>query len=52
MLQRQFQVEEVELKKKMKKTALPSVDQLSSILQGKSTPFLKRLDDEEEAESA
>ena len=44
VLQRQFQVEEVELKKIAKRIALPSVDQLSSILQGKSTPFIKKLE--------
>ena len=44
ILQHQFQVEESELKSAMKKIALPSVDQLSSILQGKSTPFIKKLD--------
>ncbi|QDZ18398.1 myosin [Chloropicon primus] len=44
VLQKQFQVEEVELKKIAKKIALPSVDQLSSVLQGKSTPFIKKLD--------
>ena len=46
ILQKQFQVDEVALKTAMKKIALPSVDQLSSILQGKSSPFIKNLDDD------
>ena len=52
VMQKRFSLEENVLKEKMRKMAIPSIDQIASILRGRSTPFLEGDGDEGRREAA